>query len=316
MSPARSDSSLAAVLLTQRLVKASVAPLKASEYWDLLARVPDLADLVGADAARLVRELGLDAESAERTARLMDAATSLAFELDNMEQSGVQVLASVDEGYPAALLRLGRAAPPLLYAAGDVSPLGTDLLGVVGSRDTNEHAAEIAKGAARTAVANGLGVVSGGAKGVDRLAMNSALDAGGRAVGVLADSLLRTTRDPDVRRAVTDGTACLCTPYKPSAGFSVPNAMGRNKLIYALSAATFVVTSEIESGGTWAGATEALRQRIAPVLVWLGDGAAAGNPRLAGRGALGVASLEELFPLPAHAPDEPSDPAQQLAMEV
>lgn len=304
MSPARSDTSLAAMLLTQRLVEVEAKPLKASEYWSLLDAVPDPSALLGVRAEELAGREGIGAELAERVAGLFDAATAFAFELDRLEQSGVRVIASVDEEYPPALVALGRAAPPLLYVAGDAGLLTGDLLGVVGSRDVDEAGADIAMEAARSATRHGLGVVSGGAKGVDRLAMNAAVESGGAAVGVLADSMLRTTRDSEVRRAITDGAVCLCTPYKPSAGFSVANAMGRNKLIYALSAATFVVASEAEKGGTWAGAVEALRSSIAPVLVWTGPGAASGNSRLVSQGARGVGSIDALFPLaPKPAPD-------------
>lgn len=304
MSPARSDTSLAAMLLTQRLVEADAQPLKASEYWALLDAVPDPSAILGVPADELSGREGIGAELAERVAGLFDAATAFAFELDRLEQSGVRIIASVDDDFPPALLALGRTAPPLLYVAGQASLLGGDLLGVVGSRDVDEAGGEVAMEAARAAVRNGLGVVSGGAKGVDRLAMNAAVESGGVAVGVLADSLLRTTRDAEVRRAITDGVVCLCTPYKPAAGFSVANAMGRNKLIYALSSATFVVASEAEKGGTWAGAVEALRQSIAPVVVWNGPGAARGNSRLVAQGARGVGSLDALFPLtPKPAPD-------------
>lgn len=313
MSEARPDSSLAALLLAQRLVDASAAPLKASEYWSLLERVPDPADVLGAPGPALVQR-GVEPEVAERAVRLVDAATAVAFELDRLEQSGIQVVTSVDGEYPDGLRRLGRAAPPLLYVAGDPALLSGELLGVVGSRDVGVEGGEVAKAAARLAAERNVGVVSGGAKGVDQLAMNAALDAGGFAIGVLADSLLRTLRDPETRRAVLDGSVCLCTPYKPSTGFSVANAMGRNKVIYALSVATLVVAADLETGGTWAGAVEALRQRPAPVLVWAGEGAAAGNVALVARGAVPVTSLDALFPLPERPP--PLDPGHQLALEV
>ncbi len=43
--------------------------------------------------------------------------------------------------------------------------------------------------------------------------------------------------------------------------------MGRNKLIYCLSDAVVVVAATEASGGTWAGAEEALKARWVPVLV-------------------------------------------------
>jgi len=299
----RSDSSLAALLLTQRLVETPAAPLKASEYWALLDAVGDPAALLGLDAAAIAAAIGgagVDAGMPERLAQLLDAATAVAFQLDEAEQAGLRVLTSVDDDYPPALTgRLGRGAPPLLYLVGDAALLRGDLLGVVGSRDVDAAGVQVARDAAAQAVDHDHGVVSGAAKGVDRLAMTAALDAGGLAVGVLAESLQRMTRDPEVRRAVGDGRLCLCTPYKPTAGFSVPNAMGRNKLIYALSAATLVVAADHDRGGTWAGAVEALRNGIAPVVAWTGDGGGPGNPALVDRGAHSLDDLGKLFPLPA-----------------
>ena len=81
----------------------------------------------------------------------------------------------------------------------------------------------------RKAAAVRLPVVSGGARGTDRIAMQAALDAGGRAFGVLADSLERTIRQPDLRQLLIEGQLVLLTPYAPTAGFSVGAAMGRKQ---------------------------------------------------------------------------------------
>jgi predicted Rossmann fold nucleotide-binding protein DprA/Smf involved in DNA uptake len=314
----RSPSSLAALLLCQRLEETPAAPLKSSEYWVLLEAVGDPAVLLGLDAATIAGRFGIDMALAERVATLLDAATGFALRLEEAEQQGLRVVATVDESYPQALTdRLGHRAPPLLSLVGDPALLRADQLGIVGSRDVDEEAAEVTRHAAAAAVEAGLGVVSGAAKGVDRLAMGAALEAGGKAVGVLADSLVRMTRDPEVRRAVTDGRLCLCTPYKPTAPFSIANAMGRNKLIYALSKATLVVAAAAGTGGSWSGAVEAIRQATAPVLVWTGPGAGPGNPLLSQRGGIGVGRLTDLFPLPDAPPHGGARSASdQLALEV
>jgi predicted Rossmann fold nucleotide-binding protein DprA/Smf involved in DNA uptake len=316
MSP--SPSSLAALLLCQRLQETPAAPLKSSEYWALLAAVGDPAALLGLDAAAIAGRFGIDTPLAERVATLLDAATGFALRLEEAEQQGLRLASSVDDGYPQVLIdRLASRAPPLLYLVGDPTLLRADQLGIVGSRAVGDQTAEVARQAATAAVAAGFGVVSGAAKGVDRLAMGAALEAGGTAVGVLADSLVRTTRDPQVRRAVTDGRLCLCTPYKPTAPFSTANAMGRNKLIYALSKATLVVAAAAETGGSWAGAMEAIRRATAPVLVWTGPGAGPGNALLSQRGGIGVGGLAGLFPLPDPAPPRaPGVATDQLALEV
>ncbi len=64
----------------------------------------------------------------------------------------------------------------------------------------------------------------------------------------------------------------LISPYHPEAGFNVGNAMGRNKLIYALADYGLVVSAEHKKGGTWEGASEELKRKPGrPVFVRLGD---------------------------------------------
>ena len=71
--------------------------------------------------------------------------------------------------------------------------------------------------------------------------------------------------------------------------------MGRNKLVYALSETTVVIATDIESGGTWAGATEAMNKKICDVAVWMGDGVGPGNARLVELGARAVTSTSDIF---------------------
>lgn len=155
--------------------------------------------------------------------------------------------------------------------------------------------AEVARSAARTAARRGLAVISGGARGVDQLAMSAAEEAGGNAVGILADSLESAIAKADTRRALMDGRVCLCTPYKPDARFNVGNAMGRNKIIYALSRVTLVVATAQDSGGTWAGAKEALDKKYGSVAVWHGEGEGPGNEAIEKAGAIGITDVTELL---------------------
>ena len=63
--------------------------------------------------------------------------------------------------------------------------------------------------------------------------------------------------------------------------------MGRNKLIYAMSDYSLVVSAEYRKGGTWAGAEEELkRENSLPVFVRTGDDVPQGNKKLLNLGAL------------------------------
>ncbi|MCY3952247.1 MAG: DNA-processing protein DprA [bacterium] len=289
------EDSLATILLVGRLPGDDVEPLKASEFWKLCELAGEPSRLLGVVEEQLVAGLGVAPELAGRVVALLDRATAMAFELERLGQAGISVLTPSDERYPRRLVeRVGASAPVLLYAAGAVDLLGESGVGVVGSRDVSPEGAQVAGAAAELAVRVGVPLISGGARGVDQIAMNAAFEAGGVVVGVLAESLMRKLRSVDIRRAIHDGRTVMCTPYSPEAPFSVGNAMGRNKLIYALSAVTLVVAADVDTGGTWSGATEALRRGFGRVAVWRGPGEGPGNARLEERGAVLITSLDEL----------------------
>lgn len=311
----RSDRALASLLLTNRITEVAARPLSAGEFWSLVDAVEDPARLLGLDAAEVARSWGFTIEHADRVASLLDGGAGLAFELDRLEQEGFRVLSPFDDGYPARLVtRLREAAPPVLIAAGPTSLLEEDGIGIVGSRDVSPEGVAVARTVAELAAADGLSVVSGGARGVDQQATAAAYQAGGKVVGVLAESLLRRVRDPETRRVIGEGAACLLTPYKPDAGFSVANAMGRNKIVYGLSRVTLVVASELESGGTWEGATEALGRRYGAVAVWMGEGAGTGNSALAGLGGVPIHQVGEVLELPRTAVGASSGATKQLKL--
>ena len=68
--------------------------------------------------------------------------------------------------------------------------------------------------------------------------------------------------------------------------------MGRNKLIYGLAEFAVVVSSDHQTGGTWAGALEALKANLCPVLVRDGDGVPRGNKELLKLGATALPASE------------------------
>ena len=61
--------------------------------------------------------------------------------------------------------------------------------------------------------------------------------------------------------------------------------MGRNRLIYALADFAIVIASDAQQGGTWAGASEALRSGWTPVFVLEHDRMPEGNQLLIKKGA-------------------------------
>ena len=290
----RNDDSLAAILLVSRIARDGAVPLKASQFWKLVDQVGNPGDLLGRREEDLI-DSGVAADLAGRVVELLARATAMAFRLERLDQSGITTITPFDDGYPPRLRkRLGPRAPAILHVAGSLGLLDESGVGVVGSRNVSEEGAEVAKTLGRRAASLEVPLISGAARGVDQLAMNAAFQAGGAVIGIPAQSLIRTVRTPDVRRAVYDGRTVMCTPYAPNSPFTVGKAMGRNKLIYALSEVTVAVAADNGSGGTWSGASEALKGRYCQVAVWRGPGEGPGNEGLERAGAYPITDVFKL----------------------
>ena len=270
----------------------SPKPLTLREWNALARRMIDSSletpgDLLALSAANLQAELLLPEAEAERVAMLLERGTALAIELERLESLGIWILTRADEEYPSRLRdRLRNASPPILFGSGERVLIGQPGLAVVGSRNVDEQGMRCADYAGNICAYEGLVLYSGGARGVDSISTQAALEARGTAVSVLAHSLERAIRPPDARVKLTSGDLALVTPYSPWAGFSVGAAMGRNKLIYALADYALIVASGAGTGGTWAGATEALKAKWLPVFVLEGRKMPEGNRQLIERGAI------------------------------
>jgi len=274
------------------------APLKLAEWNELSRQIQSSAlkqpgALQGHTADELARELAVPSDDAERIVRLLDRSGRLALELENLFSRGIWAMTRVDKHYPSRLRdTLKHQAPSVLFGSGEIHLLRRAGVAVVGSRNIDEAGAAFAREVGRKAAAAGLAVVSGGARGTDRLAMDGAMEANGAAIGALADSLEATIRKSDVRELLLDGCLLLLTSYAPTAGFSIGGAMGRNKLIYGLSDFAIVVSSDFQTGGTWAGAVEALKAGWCPVFVRDGPDVPKGNRELLRLGAAPLAESE------------------------
>ena len=267
----------------------SVKPLTLRE-WNPLVRKMRAANLQPADlvetfSAGLQSLLDLNPDDVARITSLLGRTENLLRVVKRLESHGIFPLTRADPDYPERYRsRLKDSAPAVLFYAGEKALLGQPGIAVVGSRHLDDAGQECARFVGNACGLSGLVLYSGGAKGVDTLSMDSALEARGTAVGVLADSLEKTVSAR--QDALQRGDLCLVTPYSPNAGFSVGAAMGRNRLIYTLADYAIVVASDAETGGTWAGATETLKNGWVPVFVLEHDMMPEGNKLLLQKGAL------------------------------
>jgi len=288
------SDSQAMLMLCSRLKlseRDDLKPLTLGE-WNKVAKklgAADLrpGDLLGLNTGDIQKVIEDTEESVDRIARLLDRGAALAFELERLLSLGIWVVTRADDQYPQRYReQLKEKAPPILFCAGDKHLPGQPGLAMVGSRNVDQEGSAFAELIGNYCAQNGLIVYSGGARGVDSFSMKAALEGRGFSVGILAHSLEKTIRNKEYRDSLEKGNLTLMTPFAPDAGFNVGNAMGRNKLIYALADYALVIASDYNKGGTWTGATEALKKNWIPVFAVVSPYSPEGNRELIKKGAL------------------------------
>jgi DNA processing protein len=290
-----SDNTKAILLLTAPLIvskKAERANILTLKEYNSLARSLRAQgyqpqDLLGAEAEVILSALP-PAFEPDRLSELLKRGFLLGQALNEWQRRAIWIVSRADSAYPKRLKsKLREQAPPILYGCGERALLDKGGLAVVGSRKITEALQDYTEQIGALAAAAKMPIVSGAARGIDSSAMAGALENGGEVIGVMADSLGRAALAKDNRQALLNGRLVLISAYDPSAGFNVGNAMQRNKAIYALADAGLVVTSDLNKGGTWAGAVEQLeRMQLVPVFVCKGAESGQGNAALIDRGGI------------------------------
>ena len=226
-------------------------------------------DLLNFTNDDFVKILKFDFEEIERIKRLFARSASLAFEIEKLNNKGINLITRADKEYPKILKKkLSYKCPPIFYYAGNLEILNQKFIGFVGSRTISDSDIMFTESAVKHFIEEGYSIVSGGAKGVDSVSTKCAIDNGSYAVEFLADSLIKKIKDVNVVNAIQNNKLLLLSATIPSTGFDVGTAMQRNKFIYCLSEKTIVVKSDYNKGGTWAGAKEAINNAFTNVCCW------------------------------------------------
>jgi predicted Rossmann fold nucleotide-binding protein DprA/Smf involved in DNA uptake len=217
----------------------------------------------------------------DRIRHLLGRSGAMGLALEKWQRAGLWVMTRSDAEYPVRLKkRLRFEAPPVLFGCGDRGLLNRAGIAVIGSQAANEEEVGDASRLGAEIAAQGFSVVSGGARGTDETAMLSALERGGTAAGVLADSLLRAATSAKYRKGLMGRNLVLLSPFNPEASFDTGNAIARNKYIYCLADAGIVVAAGKENG-----AIENLKHGWVPLWVKGHPGQDSGNAALVQQGA-------------------------------
>ena len=241
------------LLLSSQLGNPERRPLTTAQLRTLADRVtawnvPEQErDLTAAD----LTGLGFGWEIADRIVRLLNEEDVLAHYLHHGYKLDCIPVTRVSEGYPLILRkRLGLDSPGCLWVKGDAALLNTPAISLVGSRDLLESNRRFAEEVGRQAALQGLTLVSGNARGADRTAQDSCLEAGGRVISVVADELYRHPLRENILYVSEESF---------DSEFTAQRAISRNRVIQALGRMVLVAQCSNGKGGTWDGTVKNLR---------------------------------------------------------
>ena len=219
---------------------------------------PDLSKdlarhLALADFRQALVQDGLDAVytalpgSREKLAVLQQS-RSFADEWERIQTLQVQLLTFAASDYPP-LLRWIAEPPPVLYIRGAIQPAHEFAVAVVGSRKPSPYGKMAAQRFSADLAQQGYTVISGLARGIDRVAHESALQAGGQTLAVLGSGI-NVIYPPENRRLFdhicANGAVMSEFPFdtKPDRW----NFPRRNRIISGLALGTLVVEATVRSG--------------------------------------------------------------------
>ncbi|MFG6668521.1 DNA-processing protein DprA [Halomonas sp. HNIBRBA4712] len=195
------------------------------------------------------------------------AASALRLWLDHPDKSPLQ--ASIDaarqwleagpdrhllhRGHPAwpALLDELPDPPPVLWALGDLAALSGPGIAMVGTRKPTADGGRNARGFANDFASRGWCVVSGMALGVDGLAQQAALDAGGATVAVLGcgvDVIYPASHRALYQQLTQAPGALVLSEHPPGTPARPAYFPRRNRIITGLSLGTLVIEATEKSG--------------------------------------------------------------------
>ncbi len=212
----------------------------------LVAHFGDLESAWNAGAAELV-ESGLGAKLAEKVVgarRQIDLNQAWA----RIEAGGIKILTWMDEDYPARLKEIDQP-PPVLYIRGEYLTDDLFAVAIVGARKVTPYGRQVTEEIASFLAANGITVVSGLARGVDAIAHQAALKAGGRTMAVLGSGVDKIY--PPEHRGLAEQMmerGAIVSDYAVGTPPDASNFPPRNRIISGLSLAVVVVEAAETSG--------------------------------------------------------------------
>ncbi len=170
-------------------------------------------------------------------------------QVEHAEIAGARIMSVLDPDYPP-LLKATKDDPVILYVKGALADRPEQSAAVIGTREPTKHGVMIAERVTQFLVENGWSVVSGLALGLDAVAHEAALKAGGHTVAVMAHGLhtVAPSKHKGLAQEILDRGGALVSEY----GFGVDPRpeffVKRDRIQAGLARGVVMVQSDLKGG--------------------------------------------------------------------
>ena len=216
-----------------------------------------------------------------------------------------------DSDYPASLRNISSPPKQLYYLGAPLSDLDQrPTVAIVGSRKVSHYGGQVTAELASALARRDITVVSGLAMGVDAIAHQAVVEAGGRAVAVLPSGLdlIYPASNRQLAKRILERGGTLITEYPFETEPFKQNFIARNRLIAGLAQAT-LITEAAEKSGSLHTANFALEQgrEVLAVPGNITSYLSTGTNNLIKSGATPITSAQDIFEALNLAPGEATD---------
>lgn len=168
-----------------------------------------------------------------------------------LNKENINVISTEDQLYPKLLTEI-YDPPQILYYLGKLSKEDEFSLAIIGTRKYTNYGKQVVESITRDLTNNNISIISGLALGIDALAHNASLEAGGRTIAVLGSGLDSQNIYPSANRylakKIIEAGGAIISEFPlgtPPLRHHFPQ---RNRIIAGLTLGTLVIEAGEKSG--------------------------------------------------------------------
>lgn len=225
-----------------------IHPLPWHKIQHLMTLIQNLDELCNVSSTILALHLNIKGSTAASIIELYDKMRATQLQ-PYYEKHQIYAIPYTSACYPQRLKELFDP-PAVIYAKGDISLLQEPrTMAVIGARMATSYSENALKLLLPPLIQQEFVIVSGLAKGADRLAHEAAIRYGGKTIAVLGHGLFHSypKENDELHRYMTEHQLVI-TEYPPYVGVQKWHFPARNRIISGLSEALLVTEAKLKSG--------------------------------------------------------------------